>query len=335
MNETAISFFIVGKCSKERSVSALPGKAGGRELSRGILAAIATANQSFEQDTARLLRLAELAYGRRDDTALEAITGALESIPFQPAQRAAAYYRAVLHTRAGQLDAAASLLAPLTAPRALLTLGTVEEYRGNFAEAARLHVEAIKAGQSVDPFAVAGASMQLAVIKGIEGDSQSAVNELRAMFPLVRQAARLHPHLWFQYHNEIAVELAAVGEADAARRAIAVALASPIAQAYPEWSETADELRERDAAAVIARNSGVVEAAAPKAQISTRRKERRRRIARNCYCKIIASKARPAARDLIAGSGERTRSAIIRTRANPRASPRAPPLTVHRSSIAH
>ena len=251
MNNTHTSFFI-RDCSSKEVVAALPERAGPRRLStRSILTAIGRANESLERATARLIRSAELAYGARDDEALKAITGALLSVPFAAAHRAGSYYRAVLLTRAGQLDSTAELLATINAPRALLTLGTVEEYRGNFDEAARLHVEAMRAGRGVDLFTVAGAGMQLAAIKGIAGDSQAAASELRALFPLVCQAARLHPHLWFQYHNEIAVELAATGETEAARRAADIAVASPIAEAYPEWHETAAELREPERALVV------------------------------------------------------------------------------------
>src|SRR4051794_31892607 len=87
MNKTTNGFFI-GDTPKG-SVIALPEKAGG-ELSRGILQRIAIANETFEQATARLIRLADLAYGARDYDGLQELSGALAAIPFTVAQRAAA-----------------------------------------------------------------------------------------------------------------------------------------------------------------------------------------------------------------------------------------------------
>jgi tetratricopeptide (TPR) repeat protein len=241
MKQTANSFFI-GDTPKG-SVSALP-RAGGRGLSASILHRIAAANESLEHATARLIRLADLAYGARDFEALRELSEALAALPFAAAQRAATYFRAVTLKRAGHLDSAASLLATVNAPRALLTLGTVEECRGNYAEAARLHVEAMRAGRNLDPFTVAGAAIQLATIRGIEGDHAGSLYAFQNIGPLVWAVARHHPSLWPILQNSIAVELAELGRSAEARAAIAVALASPIAQAYPEFEATAAEIRQ-------------------------------------------------------------------------------------------
>jgi tetratricopeptide (TPR) repeat protein len=232
-------------------MTALPIARAG-ELSTGaILHRIAAANESFEQATRRLLQLADLAYGQRDYEAMRELSEALAAIPFAPAQRAASYYQAVLLKRAGLFDAAALMLAPISAPRALLTLGTIEENRGNWTEAARLHVEAMSAGRDVDPFTVAGAQMQLATIRSIEGDHAGALHAFQSMWPLLRIAARSHPYLFPLWHNAVAVELGALGRADEARAAVAIALASPVADSYPEWQETAAELREPERVAVV------------------------------------------------------------------------------------
>jgi hypothetical protein len=244
MNNTQTSFFI-RDCSKGE-MTALPMARAGCELSGAILHRIAIANESFEQATRRLLQLADLAYGQRDYDGMRQLSDALAAIPFAPAQRAASYYQAVLLKRAGLLDAAAGMLAPINAPRALLTLATIHECKGNWTEAARLHVEALRAGRDVDPFTVAGAQMQFATIQAIEGDHAGALHSFQSLWPLVRAVAKSHPYLYPAWHNAMAVELGELGRADEARAASQVATASPIADRYPEWQATADELRESE-----------------------------------------------------------------------------------------
>ncbi|HMG35401.1 MAG TPA: hypothetical protein VKM94_15790, partial [Blastocatellia bacterium] len=51
------------------------------------------------------------------------------------------------------------------------------------------------------------------------------------------------------YHNALAVELGELGRLNEAKAALAVALASPFASAYPEWNETRLELEARRTAA--------------------------------------------------------------------------------------
>ena len=234
--------FFIGKSPRGSSTALPESRTGGRELSERILTTIATANETLERTAAKLIRLAELAYGVRDYDRLKAITDALLSVPFAAAQRAGTYYQAVTLKRAGELGKAADLLAALHAPRALLTLGTIEESRGNFAEATRYHVEAMRASRSRDAFTFAGAAMQLATLQAIEGDHAGSLHAFQSIGPLVRAVAITSPYLYPAWCNALAVELAEVGRGNEARAVIAVALASPIAERYPEIAETAREI---------------------------------------------------------------------------------------------
>jgi hypothetical protein len=293
--------------------TALPEQAGGRELSASIVHAIASRQESFTTATRRLIQLADLAYGARDYDVLKEISQALQAIPYAPAQRAASYYQAVLLKRAGQIDAAAAILSTISAPRALLTLGTIEECKGNWTEAARLHVEAMRAGRGVDPFAVAGAVIQLATIRAIAGDHAGALHAFQSIGPLVRAAAPSQPSLNPIWHNAVAVELAALGRADEARAAIAIALASPIADAYPEFEQTAAELRRAEPARVAV----VV--------VEPQREEKRQKARGERQLVTYHSSLIRHQWSVVSG---RHSSFIIHhslTRANPRASPRAPP----------
>lgn len=250
MSKTTYSFFI-GECSRIGSVAALPDQAGGRELSPRIITTIAAANESLERATARLLPLAEIAYGQRDYASLQELSNALTSIPFAQARNAGRYYQALIIKRQGNLDRAADLLTAINAPRAIHTLGTIEECRGNWTDAARLHVEAMRAGLGVDPFTVVSAGLQLAAIRSFDGDHTGSLHAFQSLWPVVRIAARQHPHFYPLWCNALAIELAELGRVDEARQTVAVAIASPVAERYPEWQETADELRQVERPCIV------------------------------------------------------------------------------------
>jgi tetratricopeptide (TPR) repeat protein len=312
MNKTTNSFLIVGQCSKGVN-TALPEKAGGRELSAGILHVIANRQESFAAATRRLIHLADLAYGARNYDALAEISETLQAIPYAPAQRAATYYQAILIKRQGKLERAADLLSKISAPRALLTLGTIEECRGNWTEAARLHVEALRAGRDVDPFAVAGAAIQLATIRAIEGDHAGALDGFQAIAPLIRAAAPSQPSLYPIWHNAVAVELAELGRLDEARAASQVATRSPFADCYPEFEQTADELRESEPARIVV------------TIVEPQREEKRQEAKGNQRLITYYSSLITHQWSVASGQWSVFITAIIRTRAASRARPRAPP----------
>jgi hypothetical protein len=54
--------------------------------------------------------------------------------------------------------------------------------------------------------------------------------------------AKHNPLYFFLYHNELATELAELGRLAEAEAACAIALGSPFAPAYPEWSDTREEI---------------------------------------------------------------------------------------------
>ena len=194
-------------------------------------------------------------------------------------------------------------LATVNAPRALLTLGTIEECRGNFAEAIRYHLEAMRAGRNADMLSFTCAAAQFATIQAIEGDHAGSLHAFQSIAPFVRAVAKAHPHVYASWHNSLAVELAELGRTNEARAAVAVALASPIADRYPEFAATAAELRQvepaRVAIAVVTpqqEEAETTEAAPPLAIVSSEPRRHRFTLQPNAH-----------------------------TLLNPRASPRAPP----------
>ena len=52
-------------------------------------------------------------------------------------------------------------------------------------------------------------------------------------------------HVYYDYLDNLAVELCEVGRLEEARNISQIVLASPFAPAYPEWSETSDEIAGR------------------------------------------------------------------------------------------
>jgi tetratricopeptide (TPR) repeat protein len=202
--------------------------------------------------TRALIRLAEITYGRRDLELLANISAVLRGLPGREAQSAGLYYQAIILRRARRYEASKQLLEyvsasapPFLQARALQTLGTVYEAQNEWDEAIRLYTEALRAAHDVDGFAVFGAIEQLAVIKSIAGDHKAALSDIQSLWPVVRSLSPHNPHVFFQFHNELAVELAAVGRIEEASAACRIAMASPIATAYPEWQETAAEIAEQ------------------------------------------------------------------------------------------
>lgn len=88
----------------------------------------------------------------------------------------------------------------------------------------------------------------IAVIKAREGCHRQALKDLENITPLVYRAS---PKAYFDYLNSLAVELGEAGRKDEARNVIGHVLASPYAYAYPEWRETADELKPANRSFVV------------------------------------------------------------------------------------
>ena len=82
----------------------------------------------------------------------------------------------------------------------------------------------------------------VAAVRSIHGDHRQALESLEKLFPLVRLVGRQHAPLYYDYLNSLAVELGFVGRLDEAHAALNIALASPFASAYPNWTETREEL---------------------------------------------------------------------------------------------
>jgi hypothetical protein len=123
--------------------------------------------------------------------------------------------------------------------QALTSRAAFEVYKNEPEAALYFYTEALKTAPTVSEYI--GLTLGIAVIKGIEGFHALALKDMENALPLIRHA---EPQLFFNFHNSYATELAVIGRISDARNLSRMVLASPFAYAYPEWLETARELKE-------------------------------------------------------------------------------------------
>lgn len=206
-----------------------------------------------------LIHFAEQAYAMRDIGVLQDVSDLLINVPVTEARQVGLYYRAIAINRKGEISEAEVLLeeianhGPITyRARALQTLGANRHDKGQPDEALRFQLEALRlaADRSAKGLQTALlASLEIATITSINENHTAALASLESLAPLVRIVSRENPLYFYFYHNELAVEFAASGRIAEAEAACAIALASPFAAAYPEWSQTRDEIAAKRQAA--------------------------------------------------------------------------------------
>jgi tetratricopeptide (TPR) repeat protein len=192
--------------------------------------------------TAQLARIASLAYGRRNIKVMEHAGKQLAVFD----KDAGLYYLAIAARWKGRAEEARALLETVRGPyeaRAIHALGAIHFGAGQFDEAARFYIEAMRANKGRDAFAVINAQFQASAIKSAHGDHREALDDLHSLWPVVKVAAKHYPHLWPALHNELAYELLQLGRVAEARQAARIAVESHIAESYPEWRETAAEVK--------------------------------------------------------------------------------------------
>jgi tetratricopeptide (TPR) repeat protein len=229
---------------------------GQDDLLRHILASKflsnADARQALNGLASELIQLAEHFFGLRDNDSLRGASSILQNLPIVEGRIIGLYYRALAVRRSGKIDESLRLLAIVAdhAPleyraRALQTLGAVHHALGQPQESLRFYSEASRAASnetSYDLLTTLLVNLEACCIKSEMGDHSRALVGYEKLARLVQIVARQHPLYFYLYHNELAIELAEVGHLAEAQAASAIALASPFARAYPEWSETRDEI---------------------------------------------------------------------------------------------
>jgi tetratricopeptide (TPR) repeat protein len=202
---------------------------------------------SYPQLGSRLIRLAEHAHSFRQFDKVKELGLMLSNFPIRDYQAIGTYYLAVAANSKGNgdQDEAKRLfeLVVSTAPdaykvKSIMSLGALSFHRRDFESALSYYYETIKAGR------LSAASLHaikaIGVIKAMEGSHPQAVKDLESILPVIKYAPA---HICFDILNSYAVELGEVGRKDEAHNIMRVVLASPFARVYPEWRETAQELK--------------------------------------------------------------------------------------------
>jgi tetratricopeptide (TPR) repeat protein len=146
----------------------------------------------------------------------------------------------------GNLDHARKLLEKAVnyAPRnyqarALLALGSIAEYQGDYKAESEFYRLALSTNHS-DVFTAVETRRAIAIQAFITGNPTEAIQILEGVLPL----ASNHPYLRGQLLNHLAVYYHQVGRLHEAVRLSEFACASPLAIVYHEWGETRQEIRQ-------------------------------------------------------------------------------------------
>ena len=212
----------------------------------------ANSHQLFGELARTFIRLAEHAYSLRDKKGLEEASRVLMNLPLAKARQIGLFYQALTLKRTGQIDEARSRFEFVAdngqlayRARAIQALGALHYDRGQHTEALRFHLEAARAtsdGIDQNPLDMLMVQLEISHIQAHLGDHKRALAGLERLASLVRLVAKEYPFYFYVYHNALAVEFGELGRLAEAEAACAIALASPFAPAYPEWSETRDEI---------------------------------------------------------------------------------------------
>lgn len=253
------------------------------------LAHAANSRELFNQLGNKLIRLAEHAYSLRDGNTLQEASQVLMNFPTASARQVGQYYQALATRQNGKIDEALSLLetvadhAPLIyRARAIQALGAINHRQGRLDEALRFYPEALRMASREngrDLLTTLLVLLEISCIKSEVGDHRGALAHYESLSPLVRIVGRLNPLYIYLYHNELAIEFDEFGRTAEAEAACAIALASPFAAAYPEWTATRDEIaarRERATRSIVPISHSLEARPSPKIQPQRQRRQARK-----------------------------------------------------------
>ena len=224
-----------------------------RALSGGV-----HTNQTLADFGARLISVADHAYALRELDIVGCAGQLLSSLPVsRQSESVGHYYQALSLNRGGRGDTTrARALFEQVADRApmqyrakaMLALGTNSVMVGDHKTAMSLYREVMRIlarDRIFDPVTLCVVGRMSAVLRGMGGNHRGALSDLEMLFQLARMAGSLRPYAYYDYLNNLAVELGEVGRLEEARNASQIVLASPFAPAYPEWRETREEIELR------------------------------------------------------------------------------------------
>jgi hypothetical protein len=191
----------------------------------------------------RILHRIKAAHAFRQIEQVRELSRILINIPIKEYQLIAQYYLAWRGCREKRWD---TKILELVAEqshtyqtRALMSLGAVEGYNRDYTAELYYFNEALKTSPNVSDFIEI--SKAIAVIKAKEGFHKQALKDFENVLLVFKHA---NPFAYYDFLNSYAVELGESGRKYEARNISRIVLASPFIQAYPEWQQTARDLRE-------------------------------------------------------------------------------------------
>lgn len=216
--------------------------------------------KGFESIGRQLAAIARHAYLTRQVEVVEQASQMMLALPISgDLEIVALHYQALCAKQEGKVESArksferiAEATSPQYRARSLQCLGATYFEQGELDSALPLYTAAGKAASRCDLSTSIESQRMIAVIRSIHGDHKRALADLESLFPMVHAIAKHYPTLYYDYLNSLAVELGAVGRLEEANSALSIALASPYALAYPEWSETRQDLEAKRAASTPA-----------------------------------------------------------------------------------
>jgi tetratricopeptide (TPR) repeat protein len=197
---------------------------------------------SIEELGNGVIREIKAAHAFRHTEKVKELAGVLINLPLKEYQLIGQYYTvwAEGRERKYSTESLERIIEETTTfkTKAMFSLAAFEGYQGRVDTSLYYYTQALKTSPSASDYIVLTRS--IAALKSSEGFHKSALRDLENLLPIIRHA---EPQVYFDYLNSYAVELGEAGRKNEARNIIKHVLASPFAFAYPEWFETAAELK--------------------------------------------------------------------------------------------
>jgi hypothetical protein len=203
---------------------------------------------SYRQLGNRLIQLAERANAFRQLGKVRQLAELLIGLPIIEYQHVGQYYLALAIHRNGKgdieraqriLESVISKIHLSYKAKAILLLAAVSARKRDYDSEFYYFTESLRAEGTID--SIITARRGIAVSKARAGYNQQALKDLESLTPLIQYTK---PNTYYDFLNSYAVELGESGRVYEARNISRIVLASPFAFAYPEWQDTANDLRE-------------------------------------------------------------------------------------------
>jgi len=203
---------------------------------------------SYERLGNRLIQLAEQAHAFRQFDRVNELGLILSNLPVKEYQTIGLYFLGVAANSMGNGDQerAQKLFETVanSAPdkykgKAIMSLAALAAHKKDYGSELYFFRESLKAGK--DLYTILKAHKGIAVIQAREGSHRHSLKYLETFLSLIKYA---EPQVYFDYLNSYAVELSEAGRKQEARNISQLVMASPFAPYYPEWHETARDLKQ-------------------------------------------------------------------------------------------